>query len=141
MSSVDEANPLREGLRLRRSPDPCSMVVFGATGDLTRRKIFPALYALALRRLLPERFGVVGVARTEQTTKQWVADMRDAIRQHARDEFDSGVWKELVEGMRYVATDFADDAGQDRVVAALRNQFGGHAVKAVKAAKKGTDPR
>ena len=86
VSSSDDGNPLLEGLRLRRSPDPCAIVIFGATGDLTRRKIFPALYALALRRLLPERFGVVGVARTEQTTKQWIAEMKKAVREHARDE-------------------------------------------------------
>jgi glucose-6-phosphate 1-dehydrogenase len=114
------ANPLLEGLRLRRSPDPCVLVVFGATGDLTRRKIFPALYALASRRLLPERFGVVGVARTEQTTKQWVADMKKAVQEHGRDEFDAGVWAELADGLRYVATEFVDDGGEDRVVEALR---------------------
>ena len=79
-------NPLEEGLRLRRSPDPCALVVFGASGDLTRRKIFPALYSLALRGLLPERFGVVGVARTEQTTKQWIAEMKKAVKEHGRDE-------------------------------------------------------
>jgi glucose-6-phosphate 1-dehydrogenase len=116
----ERANPLLEGLRLRRSPDPCVLVVFGATGDLTRRKIFPALYALASRRLLPERFGVVGVARTEQTTKQWVAEMKKAVQEHGRDEFDAGVWNELAEGLRYVATEFVDDAGEDRVVEALR---------------------
>jgi glucose-6-phosphate 1-dehydrogenase len=114
-------NPLLEGLRLRRSPDPCVLVVFGATGDLTRRKIFPALYALASRRLLPERFGVVGVARTEQSTKQWVADMKKAVQEHGRDEFDPGVWAELAEGLRYVATEFVDDAGEDSVVEALRD--------------------
>ena len=120
MSAADDGNPLLEGLRLRRSADPCALVVFGATGDLTRRKIFPALYALALRRLLPERFGVVGVARTEQTTKQWIADMKKAVREYARDDFDAQVWNDLAEGMRYVATDFAADEGQDRVVDALR---------------------
>ncbi|MEO5577102.1 MAG: glucose-6-phosphate dehydrogenase [Gaiellaceae bacterium] len=121
MSPADDSNPLVEGLRLRRSPDACALVVFGATGDLTQRKIFPALYALALRRLLPERFGVVGVARTEQTTKQWIAAMKKAVGEHARDDFDAQVWKELAEGMRYVATDFAEDEGQDRVVDALRD--------------------
>ena len=79
-------NPLLEGLRLRRSPDPCAIVIFGASGDLTRRKIFPALYSLAVRRLLPERFGIVGVARSEQTTKQWVADMKKAVKEYGRDE-------------------------------------------------------
>ena len=58
-------NPLLEGLELRRRPEPCVLTIFGASGDLTRRKIFPALYALAYRPLLPEQFAVLGVARTE----------------------------------------------------------------------------
>ena len=119
MSQADDSNPLLEGLRLRRSPDSCVLVVFGASGDLTRRKIFPALYSLATRRLLPERFGVVGVARTEQTTKQWVADMKHAVIEHGRDELSADIWNDLAAGMRYVATDFADDRGEDRVVEAL----------------------
>jgi glucose-6-phosphate 1-dehydrogenase len=113
-------NPLAEGLRLRRSPDPCILVIFGASGDLTRRKIFPALYSLALRGLLPERFAVVGVARTEQTTKQWIAEMKKAVREHGRDELRADVWNELAAAMRYVATDFADDGGEDKVVETLR---------------------
>ena len=117
MSSA--VNPLLEGLRLRRSPDPCALVVFGASGDLTRRKLFPALYSLAVRGLLPEQFGVVGVARTQQTTKQWVAEMRQAVKEHGRDQLRAEVWNELAGGMRYVATDFADDRGEDAVVEAL----------------------
>jgi glucose-6-phosphate 1-dehydrogenase len=112
-------NPLLEGLRLRRRPEPCAVVIFGASGDLTQRKLFPALYALAARRLLPEEFGVVGVARTEQTTKQWIAAMEKAVKEHARDEFDRETWGSIAEGMLYVATDFADAAGQDEVVACL----------------------
>ena len=112
-------NPLLEGLRLRRSPDACAIVIFGASGDLTRRKIFPALYSLAFRRLLPERFGIVGVARTEQTSKQWVAEMKKAVKEHGRDELRADVWNELAAGMRYVSTDFADDRGEDDVVEAL----------------------
>ena len=54
------SNPLAEGLPVRRRPDPCVIVIFGASGDLTRRKLFPALYALAYRRLLPEQFAIVG---------------------------------------------------------------------------------
>jgi glucose-6-phosphate 1-dehydrogenase len=119
---VSEAeNPLLEGLRLRRSPDACAIVIFGASGDLTRRKIFPALYSLAFRRLLPERFGIVGVARTEQTTKQWAAEMKKAVKEYGRDELRADVWNELVAGMRYVSTDFADDRGEDDVVEALRD--------------------
>ena len=58
-------NPLEEGLSLRRTPDPCALVIFGASGDLTHKKLMPALYALMVRRLLPPRFAIVGVARTE----------------------------------------------------------------------------
>jgi glucose-6-phosphate 1-dehydrogenase len=118
MSSAE--NPLLEGLRLRRSPDPCAIVIFGASGDLTRRKIFPALYSLALRGLLPERFGIVGVARSEHTSNEWIAEMKQAVKDHSRDELRADVWKELSEGMRYVSTDFADDSGENVVVDALR---------------------
>jgi len=117
MSTVQ--NPLLEGLKLRRRPEPCALVIFGASGDLTARKLFPALYALAVRRLLPERFGVIGVARTEQTTEQWAAAMEAAVKEHARDEFDDSVWATIAGGLRYVATDFADDEGQDAVAAQL----------------------
>ena len=70
------ANPLEVGLGVRRTPDPCAVVVFGASGDLTKRKLFPALYSLAYRRLLPERFAVVGIARTEESTRQFLTSMR-----------------------------------------------------------------
>jgi glucose-6-phosphate 1-dehydrogenase len=112
-------NPLLEGLKLRRRPDACALVIFGASGDLTSRKLFPALYSLAVRRLLPERFGVVGVARTEQTTRQWIAAMRAGVKEHGRDPFDESIWRSLTEGLRYVATDFADNEGQNRVVEVL----------------------
>jgi glucose-6-phosphate 1-dehydrogenase len=115
----EQANPLLEGLRLQRSPEPCALVIFGASGDLTQRKLFPALYSLAFRRLLPEYFGVVGVARSEETTEGWVEAMREAVVKHARDELREDVWDALAEAMRYVATDFADETGEDHIVEVL----------------------
>ena len=114
-----EENPLLEGLRLRRTPEPCVLAIFGASGDLTRRKIFPALYSLAMRKLLPEQFGIVGIARTEQTTEEFVAAMEAAVREFGRDEFNPEVWERLAAVTRYVPTDFADEEGQDRVVRSL----------------------
>jgi glucose-6-phosphate 1-dehydrogenase len=108
-------NPLAAGLGVRRTPDPCVLVVFGASGDLTKRKLFPALYSLAYRGLLPERFAVVGVARTEQTTRQFVTAMRAAVKEFARDPFRSDVFESLAAGIRYVATDFTADEGEDLV--------------------------
>ena len=94
------ANPLAQGLGVRRQPDPCALVVFGASGDLTKRKLLPALYSLAFRGLLPERFAVVGVARSEQTTRQFVSAMRQAVKQFARDPFRTDVFESLAAGMR-----------------------------------------
>ena len=118
MTEVAE-NPLLEGLETRRTPEPCAFVIYGASGDLTRRKLFPALYSLAYRRLLPERFAVVGVARTEATTDEFRDRMEDAVREFGRDPFQADVWEELAAGTRYVSTDFADDEGEDRVASCL----------------------
>ncbi len=112
-------NPLAEGLELRRRSDPCAMVIFGASGDLAQRKLIPALYALAIRRLLPEHFGVVGVARSEESTEEYVTRMGEAVREHARDEFREDVWAGLAAGMRYVAADLSTPEAADPIIAAL----------------------
>jgi glucose-6-phosphate 1-dehydrogenase len=117
--SVTTENPLLEGLELRRRPEPCVLAIFGASGDLTRRKIFPALYALALRELLPDDFAVLGVARTEQSTEDFVGQMEASVREFARDEFSREVWDELARRTRYVATEVADEAGEDRIATTL----------------------
>jgi glucose-6-phosphate 1-dehydrogenase len=116
---VAEENPLLEGLKLRRTADPCVLVIFGASGDLTKRKLFPALYSLALRQLLPERFAVVGVARSEETDDQFRERMKAAVQEFGRDEFRQETWDWLAEGTRYVATEFTDEGGEDRVVKVL----------------------
>jgi len=112
-------NPLAQGLELRRRPEPCVLTIFGASGDLTRRKIFPALYALAFRDLLPEQFAVVGVARTEQATEDYVKAMEAAVREFGRDEFREEAWERLASRTRYLATEFADEEGEDRVARCL----------------------
>ncbi len=114
-------NPLAEGLRLRRRPDPCILVIFGASGDLTAKKLIPALYALAYRRLLPDAFAVVGAARTAETDDQFRERMKQAVHDHARDPFDDEVWSQLAAGMRYVTLDFADDKGEDELRQALND--------------------
>ncbi len=127
MTATAEQNPLLEGLRLRRRPDPCILVIFGASGDLTAKKLMPALYSLAARRLLPERFGIVGAARTEETDDEFRARMKQAVAEHARDPFDEAVWDELATGLRYTTLDFADDKGEDELrdtLASLEQELG-----------------
>ena len=113
--ATTQENPLLEGLQLRRTPDPCALVIFGASGDLTQKKLFPALYSLAFRRLLPPGFAVVGVARTEETDDDFKERMKEAVQQHGRDEFRDDVWETLADGMRYIATDFADEHGEEEL--------------------------
>ena len=107
-------NPLLEGLPMARRPEPCTMVIFGASGDLTKRKLFPALYSLAYRQLLPEKFGVLGVARTEGTDQEFRERMKAAVQEFGRDDFREDVWDELADGMHYVYDD-------DKLAAALRD--------------------
>ena len=117
--TVTEENPLLEGLQLRRTPEPCALVIFGASGDLTKRKLIPALYALEFRRLLPEHFAVVGVARTELTTDEWRDLMKESLREHARDEFREDVWERLADGLSYVAMEAEDEQGEDLLAGTL----------------------
>jgi len=112
-------NPLAEGLNLPRTPDPCAIVIFGASGDLTRRKLFPAIYSLAVRNLVPDELAIVGVSRSEETDADFRARMKDAVRDFGRDPIDEKVWKRLAGGMHYVSTDFAADQGEDALVALL----------------------
>ena len=107
-------NPLLEGLPMARRPEPCTMVIFGASGDLTKRKLFPALYSLAYRQLLPEKFSVLGVARTEGTDQEFRERMKVAVQEFGRDDFREDVWDELADGMHYVYDD-------DKLAAALRD--------------------
>src|ERR671933_2695805 len=92
VATETQQNPLLEGLTLRRTPDPCALVIFGASGDLTKRKLFPALYSLALRRLLPDHFAVVGVARTEESDDDFRERMKSAVQEFGRDEFRQETW-------------------------------------------------
>ena len=73
----------------------------------------PAIYALATRHLLPSRYAIVGVARTEGSDDSFREDMKQAVQQHARDDFRQDVWDELAAAMHYVSTDFADEGGEN----------------------------
>jgi glucose-6-phosphate 1-dehydrogenase len=99
-------------------------VIFGASGDLTQRKLFPALYSLAYNRFLPPEFGVVGIARTPMTDDEYRARMRQAVQEHGREEFREDVWAELAAGTHYVATEFSSEGGEEEVVTRLNELDG-----------------
>ena len=105
-------NPLRVGLRRPRTPEPCAMVIFGATGDLTRRKLFPALYNLALQHLLPNGFSVLGFSRQDIADDEFRRRMRDAINEFSRSKpVEPALWESFEQGVFYLQGDFG---GQPR---------------------------
>src|SRR6478736_8601870 len=95
-------NPLRAGLGADRVPPPCTMVIFGASGDLTKRKLVPALYSLARDRRLPTAFNVVGVARRDMEHGVFRKAMRESCDQFARRRpVDESLWAGFAEGVFY----------------------------------------
>ncbi len=104
-------NPLATGLEPPRNGTPCAIVIFGATGDLTKRKLLDALYNLTLDRLLPVDFAVVGFARRPQTDDQFRGEMRDSVARFSRRlPLDQGVWDSLASRLFYHEGNF-DDTG------------------------------
>jgi glucose-6-phosphate 1-dehydrogenase len=113
-------NPLREGLSTERIPPPCTVVIFGATGDLTKRKLVPALYNLALDRLLSPGTAVVGFARRPKDDPQFRAEQREAVAQFSRRKpLDETIWADFAQGLHYCQSDFGDPKGYARLAALL----------------------
>ena len=100
--AVTMENPLREGLRLERTPEPCVMVIFGASGDLTKRKLIPALYKLARARLLPAGFSVLGVSRTAMSDDGFRARMKQAVETFSETPPDTASWDSFAQGLFYL---------------------------------------
>ncbi|MCQ4201114.1 glucose-6-phosphate dehydrogenase [Streptomyces sp. NPDC060311] len=111
VAPLDWSNPLRDpqDRRLPRIAGPSGLVIFGVTGDLSRRKLMPAVYDLANRGLLPPGFSLVGFARRDWEDQDFAQVVHDAVKEHARTPFREEVWQQLSEGMRFIPGDFDDD--------------------------------
>jgi glucose-6-phosphate 1-dehydrogenase len=110
-------NPLRDprDKRLPRIAGPCSLVIFGVTGDLSRKKLMPAIYDLANRGLLPPGFALTGFARRDWADEDFGQVVYNAVKEHARTPFRQAVWDRLAEGIRFVSGTFDDDDAFDRL--------------------------
>src|SRR5256885_4725180 len=106
-----EVNPLREGLSTRAVPQPCSIVIFGATGDLTHRKLLPALYNLAADGELPPAVTVIGFARRPKSDDDFRKEMEDAVRKFSCQTVRDEIWKNFGQSIFYHQSDFADESG------------------------------
>lgn len=117
MSSVAlEPNPLREGLEQERVPDASCLVIFGASGDLTHRKLLPALYSLAHDGLLPAGQTIVGFARQAYTDDEFRAEIKEACNKFSRTRpVDDAVWDNFAKGLFYVQGEFAESEAYNRL--------------------------
>ena len=106
---TEAENPLTAGLE-RLPVAPTTLVIFGATGDLAKRKLLPALYNLAHDGALPQRFHLVGVSRKEKAHEDYRAECEEAIRRFSRRAPDADVLKGLLENVKYVPGTFDDES-------------------------------
>ncbi|MDQ6625372.1 MAG: glucose-6-phosphate dehydrogenase [Verrucomicrobiota bacterium] len=112
-------NPLREGITTRTVPEPCTVVIFGATGDLTHRKLVPALYNIAADGELPPGLAVVGFARRPKTDDEFRTELEEAARKHSRQGVRDEVWKNFAGSVFYHQSEFADAEGYKRLAERL----------------------
>lgn len=122
-------NPLRQSSdrRLHKIAGPSGLIMFGVTGDLSRKKLMPAIYDLANRGLLPPAFSLVGFARRAWSTEDFEQVVHDSVREHARTPWSESVWQQLVQGIRFVSGNHDDAkafAELKRVVDELDSQRG-----------------
>ncbi len=109
------ANPLREGIANRLSPEPCTLVIFGATGDLTHRKLIPALYNLAAEGALPPAITIIGFARRDKTSEQFRKELEEATRKFSRTPVNDELWASFADSIVYHRSPFDDAEGYARL--------------------------
>jgi glucose-6-phosphate 1-dehydrogenase len=100
----------------RKAPGPCSIVIFGASGDLTARKLIPAFYHLAREKQMPAAFRIIGFARREKTDESWRAELRAALDQFSRTKpVDEKVWNQFSVNLFYCMGDLTDAAAYQKL--------------------------
>ena len=114
-------NPLRDpqDRRLPRIPEPCALVIFGVTGDLSRKKLIPAIYDLANRGLLPPGFALLGFARRDWGLGEFEQVARQAAQRHARTPWRDEVWARLASNVGFIGGAFDDDNAFDQLTGQL----------------------
>ncbi len=112
-------NPFREDLVSRSRPEACTVVIFGATGDLTHRKLVPALYNLQVESALPAGVKIVGFARRDKTNDVFRAGLEELNKKVSRSGHDDAVWADFAENIEYHQSEFNDADGYKRLAERL----------------------
>ncbi|MBI3107047.1 MAG: glucose-6-phosphate dehydrogenase, partial [Candidatus Rokubacteria bacterium] len=102
-----------------RPAGPCAIVIFGAAGDLTKRKLLPALYNLKVNGLLPQELAIVGVTRKEKSHEQLRAELSQDMRDFATQAVDEALWGELRQGLYHQAGEFTEPVTYTKLAALL----------------------
>ena len=111
-------------------PEPCVLVIFGASGDLTSRKLIPALFELHRIGRLPERFAVLGVARTEMTDEQWRDKLREWAEGHTGGEgYDEAAWREFEKIIHYQPASATESDAYPVLIARVNEIAGQHGIR------------
>jgi glucose-6-phosphate 1-dehydrogenase len=118
-SDQTQANPLREGLTTRTMPQPCALVIFGATGDLTMRKLVPAIYNIAADGELPPAVSIIGFARRPKSDDEFRKDMEQAVRKFSRQTVRDELWNGFARSIFYHPSEFGDEEGYKRLAERL----------------------
>jgi glucose-6-phosphate 1-dehydrogenase len=120
-ATVEETGVCRLG-EARKAVDPCSIIIFGASGDLTARKLIPALYHLSKEKQMPPDFRIVGMARRDKTDESWRTELRQALDQFSRTKpVDDRVWQEFSQHIFYCRGDLTEKEAYQRLEKLLRS--------------------
>ena len=110
-AEISQSNPLRIGLSTRAVPQPCALVIFGATGDLAHRKLIPALYNLAAAGELPPAVTVIGFARRPKKDDEFHNELAETTKQFSRQPVRDEIWKTFAQSLFYHQSEFEDQEG------------------------------
>ncbi len=116
VQAAPEVNPLQDPLRFDRRVPPCAIVIFGASGDLSKRKLLPSLYRLFYERRISPNFAVIGSSRTPMSDDRFRDAMRDSVKKFLEEApFDEDVWLSFAQCLFYVAGDLNNPSSYDDI--------------------------
>ena len=122
MPDADSVNASAKG----RPGDPCVFVIFGATGDLTKRLLIPSLYNLLANKLLPDKFAIVGVSNVKMSSEDFRKQLGDEVGQFTTSKLNPELWKWFDQRISYMSGDFTDPATYQRLKSELEQTDKAH---------------
>jgi len=111
---------VRQGMAAESRMETCLLIIFGATGDLTFRKLLPALYQLEKKKELHKGFGVVAVSRKDHTLKEYLQKAKEAVKTHTSEEFQDSIWKRLNKRIQYQSLEFNNEGDYESLRGVLK---------------------